>query len=230
MLTLENIKKEYNFLEKESSIPVLKGISMEIDKKESISITGPSGSGKSTLLNIMGALDRPSSGSVKLENRDLSTMTDGELSFIRNQEIGFIFQLHHLLPQCSVLENVLIPALPFEKNKIGEKKEYALELLERTGLGARVHHRPGQISGGERQRTAVVRALINRPKILLADEPTGSLDRASALKLVELLVELNQEKGLSLVMVTHSAELAGYMKKRFTLKDGKIEKIAGIAG
>ena len=227
LLTLENIKKEYDPFEGKRSIQVLKGISLNIMQGDSLSIVGPSGSGKSTLLNIMGALDSPTSGVVKLEGRDLCKKSDKELAFIRNQEIGFIFQLHHLLPQCTVLENVLIPTLPFKKEEIEKKEVNALELLKRVGLGSRIHHKPGYLSGGEMQRTAVIRGLINNPKILLADEPTGSLDRDSAIELVKLLVELNKEKNISLVMVTHSIELAKNMKKVFSLEDGRLKEVRG---
>ncbi len=175
----------------------------------------------------MGALDSPTSGKVKLEGRDLGKKSDKDLAFIRNQEIGFVFQLHHLLPQCTVLENVLIPTLPFKKEEIEKKEVNALELLKRVGLGSRIHHKPGYLSGGEMQRTAVIRGLINNPKILLADEPTGSLDRDSAIELVKLLVELNKEKNISLVMVTHSIELAKNMKKVFSLEDGRLKEVRG---
>lgn len=182
---------------------------------------GPSGSGKSTLLNIMGALDRPTSGRVLLSGRDLASLDDRDLAKIRNQEIGFIFQLHHLLPQCTVLENVLIPTLAHDENQ--GKVERAKELLQKVGLGSHLYYRPAQLSGGEQQRVAVIRALINSPKLLLADEPTGSLDRASAENLVQILVSLNKEEDVALIVVTHDPKLAGRMQKVYELKNGKLE-------
>jgi ABC-type lipoprotein export system ATPase subunit len=190
---------------------------------ESIAIVGPSGSGKSTLLNIIGALDRPSSGTVKIDGKDLSVLNDVELSEIRNKDIGFIFQLHHLLPQCTVLENVLIPTMPAAHAEKAENIEQRAQgLLRRVNLVDHLHFFPGQLSGGEQQRVAVVRALINNPKLLLADEPTGSLDKKSSEKLGELLVELNKEEGVALLVVTHSPEIAKLMDRVYTLSNGKL--------
>jgi lipoprotein-releasing system ATP-binding protein len=200
----------------------LRDVSLEIGRGESVAIVGPSGSGKSTLLNIMGTLDRPSSGQVLLDGRELNQLDDIQLAAVRNREIGFIFQSHHLLPQCTVLENVLVPTLA---NKDAALRNGALErakrLLEKVGLGARLTHRPGQLSGGERQRVAVVRALINQPKLLLADEPTGALDRASAQNLADLLVQLNREEGVTLIVVTHALDLAKRMGRLLELRDGQ---------
>jgi ABC-type lipoprotein export system ATPase subunit len=180
MLQLIDVTKKYGSTDGADSL-VLKGITLKIIKGQSLVIVGPSGSGKSTLLNIIGALDRPTTGQVLLEGKDLAGLGDLELAKIRNQEIGFVFQLHHLLPQCTVLENVLVPTLV---NKRGdsqqEVKERALNLLQRVGLKDFLLRRPGELSGGQRQRVAVVRALINKPKLLLADEPTGSLDETTA--------------------------------------------------
>src|SRR5216117_1163341 len=167
------------------TVPVLRDITLEIQRGESVAIVGPSGSGKSTLLNIMGTLDRPSSGQVLLDGRELNELDDIQLAAVRNREIGFIFQLHHLLPQCTILENVLVPTLARAEAKSGAH-ERAGKLLDAVGLKHRLDHRPGQLSGGERQRAAVARALINRPKVLLADEPTGALDRVNAARLVDL--------------------------------------------
>jgi ABC-type lipoprotein export system ATPase subunit len=190
---------------------------------DSLAIVGPSGSGKSTLLNIIGALDRPSSGKVLLDGKDITQLNDNQLAEIRNQEIGFIFQLHHLLPQCTTLENVLIPTIVNKNhsNK-GEIEKYAKVLLERVGLAERISYRPGQLSGGERQRVAVVRALINRPKLLLADEPTGSLDHANSISLIQLLIDLNLSDGITLIVVTHSQEIASKMSRIYQLTDGKL--------
>jgi ABC-type lipoprotein export system ATPase subunit len=189
-----------------------------------MAVVGPSGSGKSTLLNIIGALDRPTSGMVALDGKNLADLEDSELSKIRNQDIGFVFQLHHLLPQCTVLENVLIPTIPLGLNREDKNvKIRAQELLEKVGLEQHLHHFPAQLSGGELQRVAVVRALINTPKLVLADEPTGSLDRESSENLGQLLVRLNKEVGMALIVVTHSMELARLMEKVYTLRDGKLE-------
>ena len=224
-LKLENIKKNYIIPGVESPYTVLKDISLQVDKGESIAIIGPSGSGKSTLLNIMGALDRPSSGSVHLAKKDLAQYSDKDLSKGRNQDIGFIFQLHHLLPQCTVLENVLLPTIPFNTNKNGEATDRAKKLLERVGLSDRMFNRPGQLSGGECQRTAVVRALINNPGLLLADEPTGSLDESTASDLGQLLIDLNKEEGVALVVVTHSLQLALHLNKIYKLHEGGLEVV-----
>src|SRR5205814_8032829 len=190
---------------------------------ESAAIVGPSGSGKSTLLNIIGTLDRPSSGQVLLDGRELNQLDDIQLAVVRNREIGFIFQSHHLLPQCTVLENVLVPTLANKDAALRNGSvERAKRLLEKVGLGARLTHRPGQLSGGERQRVAVARALINQPKLLLADEPTGALDRASAQNLADLLVRLNREEGVTLIVVTHALDLAKRMGRVIELRDGRL--------
>ena len=186
-------------------------------------VIGPSGCGKSTLLNLLGTLDQPTSGRVWFDGIELVTLGEKELAAIRNRRIGFIFQSHHLLPQCSVLENVLVPTLAASSADVGaQADERARKLLQRVGLEARLHHRPGQLSGGERQRVAVVRALINSPKLLLADEPTGALDRASAQSLGELLAGLNREEGVTLVVVTHALDLARRMQRAFELRDGAL--------
>ena len=223
MLELVNVTKQYSSTGQTDSL-VLKGITLKITKGQSLVIVGPSGSGKSTLLNIIGALDRPTSGKVLLEDKDLAGLGDLELAKIRNREIGFVFQLHHLLPQCTVLENVLIPTLV---NKRGdsqqEVKERALNLLQRVGLKGFLLHRPGELSGGQRQRVAVVRALINRPKLLLADEPTGSLDEVTAETIADLLVELNKSEGVALIVVTHSLRLAERIGHVMELTDGLLK-------
>jgi ABC-type lipoprotein export system ATPase subunit len=203
---------------------VLDRVRLAVEAGESLAVVGPSGCGKSTLLNIIGTLDRPTTGKVLFDGRDLSTMGDNALAALRSREIGFIFQLHHLLPQCTILENVLLPTLAAgEKAGPAELEGNARRLLERVGLSHRLSYRPGELSGGERQRAAVVRALINSPKLLLADEPTGSLDRASAANLGRLLVELNRDEGVTLIVVTHSLELAGQMGRVLELRDGRLE-------
>jgi ABC-type lipoprotein export system ATPase subunit len=211
LLELTHVAKSY------STVEVLRDVNLQLAAGEPVAIIGPSGSGKSTLLNIMGALDVPTSGSARLDGRDLNGLTENELAGIRNRQIGFIFQLHHLLPQCTVLENVLIPTLAAPT---ADRQDRAEHLLERVGLKHRLDHRPGQLSGGECQRVAVVRALINQPKLLLADEPTGSLDHAAAANLGQLLLELNKEEGVALVLVTHSLELAKQLPKAVELRDG----------
>ncbi len=227
LLELEHIEKRYATPDGKNSLVILRDISIKIADGESIAILGPSGSGKSTLLNIMGALDRPTAGKIRLAGQDLSKLTNQELAKVRNQQIGFIFQLHHLLPQCTALENVLIPTIPHEKYKnTPESTHRAKELLKRVGLTDRMDYRPGQLSGGECQRTAVVRALINKPKLILADEPTGSLDQLTALSLGKLLHELNQEQNVAIITVTHSAALANLMNRRFQLSNGSLNEMS----
>jgi len=224
LLKLEQVSKSYRVNEGGAMLPVLHEVSLEIKAGESVGIIGPSGSGKSTVLNILGTLDQPSSGRVWLDGRDISQLNEQALATIRNLEIGFVFQAHHLLPHCSVLENVLVPTLANPRRPAASDAETrARHLLQRVGLEARHSHRPGQLSGGERQRVAVVRALINQPKLLLADEPTGALDRASARDLAKLLVELNREEKVTLIVVTHAIDLANQMGRVLELRDGKLE-------
>jgi lipoprotein-releasing system ATP-binding protein len=219
ILELSGVSKSYTSPEGVET-SVLRGVDLAIAKGESVAIAGPSGCGKSTLLNIIGTLDRPSSGRVSLDGRDVSALPEAELAAVRSQVVGFVFQLHHLLPQCSILENVLVPTLVTKG--AGDVEARARALLERVGLGQRLSHRPGQLSGGECQRAAVVRALINKPKLLLADEPTGSLDRGSAESLAALLGQLNREEGVALIYVTHSADLAAKAGKVLELRDGRL--------
>lgn len=227
LLELVNVSKCYDSRGDDASGPVLKGVSLRLCTGESLAVTGPSGSGKSTLLNLMGTLDHPTSGSVFLEGRDVSRLKDDALAEIRSRLIGFVFQLHHLLPQCTVLENVLVPTLVNRERRSPQESETrALRLLERVGLASRLTYFPGQLSGGERQRVAVVRALINSPKILLADEPTGSLDRAAAENLTQLLVELNREETVAMVVVTHSHTVASRFGQRFELSNGVLNAAA----
>lgn len=201
---------------------VLDGIDFALGTGEMVGVVGPSGSGKSTFLNIMGALDKPSDGRVRFEGQDVLRLDDDQLAKLRNERIGFVFQLHHLLPQCTILENVLIPVLA--KGDTGAAEGRARELLDRVGLSHRLDYRPGQLSGGESQRVAVVRALINEPVLVLADEPTGSLDRAASDSMADLLVELNKERGIAIVTVTHSSRLAERMQRVMELRDGLLEK------
>jgi len=223
LLELVGVGKAYPGVARAAGPSVLDGLDLRVSRGESLAVIGPSGCGKSTLLNIIAALDRPTSGKVLLAGRDLSTMTDRQLAAVRSRQIGLVFQLHHLLPQCTILENVLLPTLAAGGERTGAQAQAeALRLLKRVGLSHRLHHRPGQLSGGECQRAAVVRALINSPRLVLADEPTGSLDRTSADALGSLLVELNRDEGVTLIVVTHSLDLAGLMERRLELRGGKL--------
>ena len=203
-------------------VTVLRAASLRVNRGETVALVGPSGSGKSTLLNLLGTLDTPDSGSVWIGGQDVTRLDAKDLARVRNRDLGFIFQSHHLLPQCSVLENVLLPTLAEHARSNPDAETRARRLLDRVGLGPRLGHLPGQLSGGERQRAAVVRALIQSPQVVLADEPTGALDRANAEALGRLLVELNREEGLALVVVTHSLELARQMSRIVELKDGAL--------
>jgi ABC-type lipoprotein export system ATPase subunit len=224
LLDLSGVTKTYPSIDGKEGTVVLKGINLTLYAGESLAIVGPSGSGKSTLLNIIGTLDRPSSGMVSFQGKGLALLKETDLDLIRNQQIGFVFQAHHLLPQCTVLENVLVPTLAFPQSGT-ESRERALALLTRVGLEHRLNYRPGLLSGGEKQRVAVVRALINQPKLILADEPTGSLDRAHAQELFDLLLEMNREQGIALIVVTHSESLAQRLQQVMVLTDGRLSKL-----
>ncbi len=202
------------------TVVVLDGISFELRKNEAVAITGPSGSGKSTLLHLLGALDVPTSGTIEIDGASAFDLDEKDLARFRNQTLGFIFQEHHLLPQYTVLENVLLPTLAFPPPP-DTAEANALELLERVGLSHRLRHRPTQLSGGERQRAAVARALIQSPKVVLCDEPTGNLDRANADAVAKLLFELHSDAGNVLIVVTHNQELAERFECRLDLVDGK---------
>ncbi|MCA9448662.1 MAG: ABC transporter ATP-binding protein [Candidatus Omnitrophica bacterium] len=223
LLKLEGVSKQYD-TESEGEIPrVLENVDLEVHSGETVGILGPSGSGKTTLLNIIGALDKPTSGQATLRGKDLSGLNEEQLSDLRNREIGFIFQMHHLLPQLSILENVLVPTLVHDGGEDRSKIEKrAKDLLEKVGLGHRLNYRPGQISGGERQRAAVVRALINQPALLLADEPTGALDQENADSLFDLLLQLNREEGITLICVTHALPLAEKLARVFELRNKRL--------
>ena len=230
LLKLVSITRRYDAPNKSAALTVLNDVSLEVTRGESLAIVGPSGSGKSTLLQIIGTLDRPTSGSVALNGQDLSTLDDQQLAAVRNRQIGFVFQSHYLLPQCTVVENVLVPTLACAEAAARDgASERAERLLRRVGLGERISHRPGELSGGERQRVAVVRALINQPQLLLADEPTGSLDQTSARELGQLLLDLNREEGVTLIVVTHSRELAQRMGRVLELKEGRLVPLANGA-
>lgn len=203
-------------------LQVLRDVSLQLQAGESLAIVGPSGAGKSTLLQILGTLDEPTSGTVQLNDTNPFALDETELARFRNRQIGFIFQDHHLLPQLTVLENVLIPALANGRPDTAAS-DRAAELLERVGLASRATHLPGELSGGERERVAVARALLNRPMLILADEPTGNLDRRTADAITELLLRLQQDENAILVTVTHSQTLAAAMASQRTLVDGQLQ-------
>jgi lipoprotein-releasing system ATP-binding protein len=217
MLNARDVSKSY--ATPRGPLPILTDVSLALEQGDAVSIVGPSGTGKSTLLYILGALEPPTSGEVTLDGRNPFTLGDKELSAFRNKEVGFVFQDHCLLPQCSVLENVLIPTMVAEGN--GDAR--ARELLDQVGLSHRLEHRPAELSGGEKQRVAIARALIRGPKLLLCDEPTGNLDRDTASHVADLLLEMNRAFKTVLIVVTHSTELAARFAKSFELMDGRLK-------
>ena len=222
MLEVKNLSKEYPT--PRGPLAVLSDVSLSLERGDAISIMGPSGSGKSTLLYILGGLEPPTSGTVTLDDQSPFQLPERELAAFRNRKIGFIFQDHCLLPQCSVLENVLTPTLVAESSD--GYAERARSLLEQVGLAARLDHRPAELSGGEKQRVALARALIRQPALLLCDEPTGNLDRRSAEVVAELLLELHRRQQTILMVVTHSAELAAKVPARFELVDRRLQPAA----
>jgi lipoprotein-releasing system ATP-binding protein len=221
LLEVSNLTKEYPT--PRGSLTVLSDVSLNLARGDAVSIMGPSGSGKSTLLHVIGALEPPTSGSVTLDGVNPYQLDEKKLAAFRNQKIGFVFQDHCLLPQCSVLENVLTPTLVAESNN--NYTERAKSLLEQVGLTGRISHRPAELSGGEKQRVAVARAMINEPLMLLCDEPTGNLDHKSAEAVAELLMQLHARQQTILVVVTHSAELAARFPKRFEMHDEKLRQV-----
>lgn len=226
IVELKNITKYYQNSGSTEKRIILDDLSLAIEKGESIAIVGPSGSGKSTLLNVISSLDTVNSGSVIFDGEDLSQKNEKELAHFRNQNLGFVFQSHHLLPQLNLIENVLLPFIPVkDKKQKQEAEKRALELLDFVGLSDLIYQRPGQMSGGECQRIAVVRALIHQPNLILADEPTGSLDKKAAEQLGDLLVSINEKQGVSVVVVTHSMDLAKKMKKIYQLEEGSLKQL-----
>jgi len=221
LIELQKISKAFGNPAGTEKQQVLQDLDLVIEAGEKVAVLGPSGSGKSTMLNIMGTLEQPDQGDVLFRDRDLNSYSGKELDHFRNREIGFVFQFHHLLPQCNLLENVLIPTLT-DREERDKKRAYAESLMKRTGLWEHRDKMPGQLSGGECQRTAVVRAMINRPGLLLADEPTGALDGKNVDILFDLLLELNREEGVALVLVTHSERLAMKMGKIYELNEGRL--------
>jgi len=219
-MTVQNLDKDYPT--RSGPLPVLRGINLTLGRGEAIAVMGPSGSGKSTLLHILGTLDNPTRGTVSLEGSNPFTLSEPDLARFRNRKIGFVFQDHHLLPQCTVFENVLLPTLVNADRPTAEVEKDAIALLERVGLAKRLTHLPAELSGGERQRVAVARALIQKPLLLLADEPTGNLDRKNAQAIGQLLLELHHEQQTILIVVTHSAELAALLPRRQEMNDGML--------
>ena len=223
IIELKDIFKSYKTDDEIRAQEVLSNVSLQINKEDAIAIIGPSGCGKSTLLNIMGTLDTPTSGIVKLNGSNISILNNNQIAEIRNQKVGFIFQQHHLLPQLNLIENVMVPSAILKDKELKMVTfKRANELLDIVGLSESLHKRPGQLSGGECQRAAVVRALINKPDIILADEPTGSLDEESAEQIGNLLSEINNKHNIALVLVTHSIELAKKMDKIYKLNKGQL--------
>ena len=220
-LVVESLSKSYPT--PSDPLVVLDGVSLSMDRGDSLAVVGPSGSGKSTLLSILGTLELPSSGTLSLDQTDPFVLSENELAKFRANKIGFVFQEHHLLPQCTVLENVLTPFLADGSISQADQKK-GQELLERVGLGERLTHRPAELSGGERQRTAIARALVREPLLVLADEPTGNLDPETAGSIAELLLGLQREQNSLLVAVTHSTELAAKLDQVMKLKQGRLDQ------
>lgn len=204
-------------------VEVLKDINISIEKGEFVSIMGPSGSGKSTLLYLIGGLDKPTSGKIRINGREMSDMKDDEESRLRRQEIGFIFQFYNLIPNLNVEENIMLPVL-LDGKKLKEYKKELDEILEIVGLSDRRRHTPRELSGGQQQRVAIARALINQPEIILADEPIGNLDTRTGMEVMKLLAEINREKGKTIIQVTHSKESANYGKRIINVRDGKVDE------
>ncbi len=227
LIRLEDIRKTYNL--GEVDVPVLKGVSLRIDRGDMIALTGASGSGKTTLMNLLGCLDRATSGRYWLDGEEVSSLSADARAVVRNKKIGFVFQSFNLLPRTSALENVMMP-LAYTAGHLSERegRRRAKELLERVGLGDRLDHEPSQLSGGQQQRVAIARALVNSPPLLFADEPTGNLDSKTSKEILEMFQRLNGEEGITIILVTHDATVAGHAKRTILMRDGLIE--AGAFG
>ena len=225
IIQLKNISRIYK--NGQVIIEALKNINLSIEEGEFVSIMGPSGSGKSTLLNILGCLDKPTSGTYEIAGRRVEKMGDNQLADIRNQLLGFVFQSFHLLPDLNALENVELPLI-YRGLGGKERRKRSIEALKSVGLEKRIYHRPSQLSGGEQQRVAIARAIVGNPKVILADEPTGALDSKTSETIMEIFQELNKERGITIVQVTHEKNIAQYGKRIYHLLDGKIERIENI--
>ena len=221
VLKCDNVSKSYK--DGQLNVNVLNQLRLEVLEGQSVSIIGSSGSGKSTLMHILGGLDKPTSGSVVLMGQDLNQLGQKQLGLLRNQYLGFVYQFHHLLPEFSALENVMMPLLIGTMKK-AEAEQRAVEMLEKAGLKKRIQHRPSELSGGERQRAAIARALVTRPKCLLADEPTGNLDRKNAQNVLDMMLDLKSELNTSLIVVTHDDELAVRFERVMLMHDGRLEE------
>ena len=221
VLKCDNVSKSYK--DGQLNVNVLNQLRLEVLEGQSVSIIGSSGSGKSTLMHILGGLDKPTSGSVVLMGQDLGQLGQKQLGLLRNQYLGFVYQVHHLLPEFSALENVMMPLL-IGKMKKAEAEQRAVEMLEKAGLKKRIQHRPSELSGGERQRAAIARALVTRPKCLLADEPTGNLDRKNAQNVLDMMLDLKSDLNTSLIVVTHDDELAVRFERVMLMHDGRLEE------
>ena len=219
VVRLDNVVKTYSM--GESEVHALRGISFEIEQGEFLSIMGPSGSGKSTCMNMIGCLDRPTSGIVEINGKETAKMTEKELAVLRNQTVGFVFQQYHLIPSMNVLENVMLP-LKYQKVEKNERVERAKKALEAVGLGDRLKHRPHELSGGQKQRVAIARAMITEPKILLADEPTGALDSSTGKQVMELFKTINREKGTTVIIVTHDPGIGASTQRCIKILDGQV--------
>ena len=222
IIECQNISKTY--IDGKLQVPVLENLNFKVAHGQSVSIVGASGSGKSTLLHILGGLDKPTGGSIRLMGKDLSTLSQNSIGKLRNRYLGFVYQFHHLLPDFTALENVMMPLLIGHKSK-AEAEQQALIMLEKVGLQQRVMHRPGELSGGERQRAAIARALVTHPACLLADEPTGNLDRRNAQNVLDMMLDLQSEMNASLVVVTHDDELASRFDEVLTVYDGSLKSL-----
>lgn len=219
IIETRNLRKVYDT--NGSKVAALNGIDMKVKRRETVGVMGVSGSGKSTLLHVLGTLDRPTEGDVIYDGEEIFARTDQELAYFRNRELGFVFQFHYLLPEFSALENVLMPGLIGGMER-REMEESAVGMLERVGLGARLSHRPGELSGGEQQRVAIARACVLRPRVILADEPTGNLDQDTGSSIMDLFLQLNEEYGITIVLVSHDVTIAVRLDRRIRLLDGKI--------
>ena len=229
LIELKDIYKTYHL--GEVDVPVLKGITLNVDQGELVALMGASGSGKSTLMNILGCLDHPSSGQYQLDGEEISGLTSDGRALIRNRKIGFVFQGFNLLPRTSALDNVVMP-LNYSSENLTERagRQRATELLERVGLGDRMHHEPSQLSGGQQQRVAIARALVNKPRLLFADEPTGNLDSKTSREILEMFQRLNKEEGITIILVTHDGSIAQYARRTVRISDGLIVDGALPAG